>query len=406
MAEDFTALYELNRDGLCEASCSTVSHTRENAVVELETVGMPNNRLEYWKYSRIGKVLKDLNINLSNKSSAIADSLEKPKDSSFEILSLNEAIKTNHPAIEKHLTQHASIKNNGLTALNTAFFSDGIFMNIPDNTDVADPIYIPNTRSEADGVIDHPRNLIVVGENSSVTIISETASEDNAQSSLVNAVEEVIVGNNAQVKQYVLQNALQNEVNSIYVRQGRDSIYTRVTTTLKGAFIRNNINVIMDGTGSESNLYGYYHITGKSQVDNHTVVEHQQPDCVSNELYVGLLDDDASGIFNGRVWVHQDAQRTNAFQSNKNILLSDNATMNTKPELEIYADDVKCSHGATIGQVDPEALFYLQSRGIPKQKAMAMLLQGFSIEVLDMISDEKFRDKVLNLVLEQLSVSQ
>jgi Fe-S cluster assembly protein SufD len=220
---------------------------------------------------------------------------------------------------------------------------------------------------------------------------------------MINSIEEIVVGENASLSQYILQNDEGNSVNGSYVLQERDSRYSRVTITLNGTFVRNNVNVRMEGTGCESNLYGYYHIRGKNQVDNHTIVEHKEPDCLSNELYVGLLDEDASGIFNGRVMVHQDAQRTNAFQSNKNILLSDNATMNTKPELEIYADDVKCSHGATIGQVDQEALFYLQSRGIPKQIAMSMLLQGFSIEVTDKIVDEDFRGKVLEQILDHLN---
>lgn len=405
MAEDFAALYESNQDGLCDIACSSISYARENSLVELQAIGMPNNRLEYWKYSRIGKVLNGLNLNVSSDDSELTTLLSSFKDATIEIRSMKQAIKEKHPLVEKHLTQHAGIKNAGLTALNTACFSDGVFIHIPDNTDVKDPIRLPGLNNVADGGIIHPRHLIVVGKNSSVTFIYEGQSESNKSGALFNTVEEIIVGDNSKVNQYVLQNSVGSEVNSIYVTQGSDSRYTRVTTTLNGDFVRNNINVLMEGTGCESNLYGYYHIKGKSQVDNHTIVEHKKPDCVSNELYVGLLDDEASGIFNGRVLVHQDAQRTNAFQSNKNILLSDNATMNTKPELEIYADDVKCSHGATIGQVDPEALFYLQSRGIPKQKAMAMLLQGFSIEVTNKIGDDTFRDKVLEQILEQLNIN-
>lgn len=398
MAEHYKSIFESAGNKLPENACSSLSHARENALSELESIGLPNNRMEYWKYSRIGKVLNGLEVNLGFVDEELSS---LPSPSSVEYGSLSKAIADNHPLIEKHLGKYAGIVNAGLTALNTAFFSNGIFLHVPDDTIVEDPIYLPQHSANADSGIVQPRNLIVVGRNSSVTIISEGTS--GSTDGMINAIEEIVVGENASLSQYILQNDEGNSVNGSYVLQERDSRYSRVTTTLNGTFVRNNVNVRMEGTGCESNLYGYYHIRGKNQVDNHTIIEHKEPDCLSNELYVGLLDEDASGIFNGRVMVHQDAQRTNAFQSNKNILLSDNATMNTKPELEIYADDVKCSHGATIGQVDQEALFYLQSRGIPKQIAMSMLLQGFSIEVTDKIVDEDFRGKVLEQILDHLN---
>ncbi|MBL4752136.1 MAG: Fe-S cluster assembly protein SufD [Flavobacteriales bacterium] len=402
MAEDYRSLFEGHRESQPGVACATLSHARENSVLELESLGLPNNRLEYWKYSRIGKVLKGLEVNVNANDDALNVDLGHLKDEQFEISSLREAILANHPAIEQYLTKLAGTKNTGLTALNTAFFSNGIFIHIPDNTIVEEPIRLPNQTWNVDGGIIHPRNLIVVGKNSSVSIISQT----NTASALINTVEEIHISENAELKHYVLQDTDISQVTSSFVVQKRDSRYTKVTTTLNGTFIRNNVNIHLEGTGCEANLYGYYHINNKNQVDNHTIVEHKEPDCVSNELYVGLLDDNASGIFNGRVWVHQDAQRTNAFQSNKNILLSDNATMNTKPELEIYADDVKCSHGATIGQVDQEALFYLRSRGIPENIAMSMLLQGFSVEVTDKIADAKFKHEVVEMILQKLGQHQ
>jgi len=401
MVKDYSSIFASNRKKLPENACSNLSYTRENALRALESAGLPNNRLEYWKYSRIGKVLNGLEVNLLNDEGALSSKVASLKNANFELSTLGQAIADSHPLIEQHLGKYAGIENAGLTALNTAFFSNGIFLHVPDDTIVEDPIYLPHPAVNSDGGIFQPRNLIVVGRNSSVKLISNGKTEANG--AMVNAVEEIAIGENAELNQYVLQNDGGNIVNGTYVWQERDSRYTRVTTTLEGSFVRNNVNVRMEGTGCESNLYGYYHIRGKNQVDNHTIIEHKKPDCVSNELYVGLLDGESSGIFNGRVMVHQDAQRTNAFQSNKNILLSDNATMNTKPELEIYADDVKCSHGATIGQVDQEALFYLRSRGIPKQIAMSMLLQGFSVEVTEKIADDTFREKVIELILAQLN---
>jgi len=398
MATDYKSIFEDSRNKLPENACSNMSYTRENALRELESIGLPNNRIEYWKYSRIGKVLNGLELNLDLVDQDL-DLLPSP--SGVEYSSLSKAIADNHPLIEQHLGKYAGIENAGLTALNTAFFSNGIFLHVPDDTVVEDPIYLPAHSAKSDRGIVQPRNLIVVGRNSSVTVIAKGTLGANV--AMINSIEEIVIGENASLNQYLLQNDEGNSVNGSHVLQERDSRYTRVTTTLSGTFVRNNVNVRMEGSGCEANLYGYYHIKREQQVDNHTIIEHKKPDCLSNELYVGLLDDDSSGIFNGRVMVHQDAQHTNAFQSNKNILLSDNATMNTKPELEIYADDVKCSHGATIGQVDQEALFYLRSRGIPKQMAMSMLLQGFSVEVTDKIQDEAFREKVIELILEQLN---
>ena len=398
MKGQYQTIFESTGNMLPKNACPNLASTRENALRELESDGLPNNRIEYWKYSRIGKVLNGLEVTLDCNDTEL-NSLNAPAN--VEYGSLKQAIADNHPLIEKYLGQYARIENAGLTALNTAFFSNGIFLHVPDDTIVEDPIYLPQQPLCAEGGIVQPRNLIVVGKNSSVTLIRQDASAST--NAMTNAIEEVVVQQNASLRHYVLQNDQGNSVNGSYVQQKRDSQYSRVTVTLDGSFVRNNVNVQMEGTGCEANLYGYYHIQGNNQVDNHTTIEHMEPDCLSNELYVGLLDDDASGIFNGRVLVHQDAQRTNAFQSNKNIVVSDNATMNTKPELKIYADDVKCSHGATIGQVDQEALFYLQSRGIPRKAAMSMLLQGFSVEVTDKIGDEGFKGRVIQQILQHLS---
>jgi Fe-S cluster assembly protein SufD len=398
MAEHYKSIFESAGNKLPENACSNLAHARENALRELESGGLPNNRIEYWKYSRIGKVLNGLEVTLNCNDTQL-NSLDAPAH--VEYASLKKAIADSHPLIEKYLGKYARIENAGLTALNTAFFSNGIFLYVPDDTIVEDPIHLPPQLLHADGGIVQPRNLIVVGKNSSVTLIRQDGSAP--ANAMTNAIDEVIIQQNASLHHYILQNDQGNSVNGSYVQQERDSRYSRVTVTLDGSFVRNNVNVQMEGTGCETNLYGYYHIRGNNQVDNHTVIEHMEPDCLSNELYVGLLDDDASGIFNGRVMVHQDAQRTNAFQSNKNIVLSDNATMNTKPELEIYADDVKCSHGATIGQVDQEALFYLQSRGIPRDTAMSMLLQGYSTEVTDQIGDEEFKGRVIQQILLRLN---
>ena len=249
MAKDYSSIFESNRNKLPENACSNLSYTRENALRALESTGLPNNRLEYWKYSRIGKVLSGLDVNLANDEGAFSSKVASLKNANFELSTLGQAIADNHPLIEQYLGKYAGIENAGLTALNTAFFSNGIFLHVPDDTIVEDPIYLPHQPVNADGGIFQPRNLIVVGRNSSVKLISNGKTEANG--AMVNAVEEIAIGENAELNQYVLQNDGGNIVNGTYVRQERDSRYTRVTTTLEGSFVRNNVNVRMEGTGCD-----------------------------------------------------------------------------------------------------------------------------------------------------------
>ena len=191
--------------------------------------------------------------------------------------------------------------------------------------------------------------------------------------------------------------------NQLEVIQNRDSHYWNGTYSLQGAFIRNNTNVKVEGENAETHLFGLYLPMGKSQIDNHTSIDHKVPNCFSNELYKGVVGDSATGVFNGKVFVRQDAQKVNAFQSNRNILLSDTATLNTKPQLEIWADDVKCSHGATSGQLSEEELFYLQSRGISKEKARSILVYAFAAETIEAVHDDSLKEFLLTKLQRQLN---
>ena len=190
------------------------------------------------------------------------------------------------------------------------------------------------------------------------------------------------------------------------VIQERDSTFTLTTSTFSGSIVRNNVQVQVIGENAETNLFGTYLLNDKQVVDNHTTVDHKVAHCISNELYKGVLDDASTGVFNGKVFVRQDAQKINAFQSNANVLLSDNASMNSKPELEIYADDVKCSHGSTTGQIDEEAIFYLRARGISEKSAKSLLLHGFIGDVLDKFTSEAVKEKVTTLVNNKLGVNK
>jgi Fe-S cluster assembly protein SufD len=230
------------------------------------------------------------------------------------------------------------------------------------------------------------RNLVIVEQGAKANIVESFSSESEIEM-FRNHVSEVVVGANAFVNYYKLQN--QNKatylIDNTYISQYRDSKVQAFTVSLEGKIIRNNLNFLLEDENSEAHMFGLYVAHEDTHIDNHTSVDHKFPNCFSNEIYKGILDDHSKGVFNGKIFVQQDAQKTNAFQSNKNILLSDTATINTKPQLEIWADDVSCSHGCTTGQLDEEQLFYLRSRGISESKAKAMLLHAFVNDVIDEI---------------------
>ncbi|MEQ8926252.1 MAG: Fe-S cluster assembly protein SufD, partial [Fulvivirga sp.] len=263
-------------------------------------------------------------------------------------------------------------------------------------------MYFINDSSEST-VYSNSRNLVIAGKSSQANFIEFFLTEGK-ESSFSNIATEVMVDENAHIGYYRVQNNKESayQVGTTQVYQSRSSVFSAYTFTLNGAIIRNNLNVIVDGEGCETNMYGLYLVNGKTHVDNHTSVDHIQPHCESNELYKGILEDSAKGVFNGKVFVRKEAQKTNAFQSNKNILLSDTAVVNTKPQLEIWADDVKCSHGCTTGQLDEDALFYLRARGLSKDSARALLLYAFAIEVLETVKLEPLKNFLENLISERL----
>jgi len=232
----------------------------------------------------------------------------------------------------------------------------------------------------------------------------ETFATIGLEESFTNQVMEVIVEKDARLEYYKIQNDTShtNQVSTTHIRQvGKSYIHT-VTISLDGGIVRNNLNAVLDAEHCEAHLYGLYLQKGRSHIDNHTVVDNVKPNCFSNELYKGIIDDNATGVFNGKIFVQPQAQKTNAYQSNKNILLSNAASVNTKPQLEIFADDVKCSHGCTVGRLNEEGLFYLQSRGIPLKIARSLLLHAFAIDILEHIKLPPVREYVDKLISERL----
>jgi Fe-S cluster assembly protein SufD len=297
----------------------------------------------------------------------------------------------------------ADFRKDALVAWNTAAWNAGAFIEVDSNKQINKPVVIHHISDAATEVKSINRILISIGQNSNLTVIEKYDSTGQANH-FTNVVTEVLVEENAELNFYSLQADTGNRYHfgQTSIRQANHSRANCFTLTLDGKLIRNNLEIILDGEGCESHLLGLYLLKDKTHADNHTVVDHRKPNSYSNELYKGVMDEQAKGVFNGKIFVRPNAQKTNAFQSNRNILLSDLATVNTKPQLEIWADDVKCSHGCTTGQLDEEAQFYLQTRGINKETARAMLLYAFAGEVLDSVKNETLKNYFDGLVSERL----
>jgi len=291
-------------------------------------------------------------------------------------------------------------------AWNTVGWDHGTYIEVKDNAIIEKPVVVYHlTDAREQQVIAINRNLIVVGKNARLTVIQKYNSVRSGQQHL-NTVTEAFVADNARLDHYAIQDCAENQVqfNQFQAQQKNSSRVNTYTFTLQGKLIRNNLGLALDGEGCESHMYGLYLLNGNTLADNHTVADHLQPNSFSNELYKGIMDGHSRGVFNGKIYVRPNAQKTNAFQSNRNILLSDDAKVNTKPQLEIWADDVKCSHGCTTGQLDEEAMFYLQTRGIPKHTAKAMLLYAFAgelIEVIDIPALKQYLAKIVRARLQQ-----
>ena len=298
----------------------------------------------------------------------------------------------------------ADFSQDAFVALNTAAWTGGVSINVADNQTVAKPVLLLNIIDASEvQVATHSRLAVSLGKKSSLSLISRNVfiGDKNSFSTLV---EELLVTENASLNYCRIQDdAREFSFTQTNIRQLTESHVNTFTLTLDGKLIRNNLSIAIDGERSESHFHGLYLLGGETLADNHTVVDHRKPNSVSNELYKGVMDGKSKAVFNGKIFVRPDAQKTNAFQSNRNILLSEQSSINTKPQLEIWADDVKCSHGCTTGQLDEEAMFYLRSRGIPKQQARAMLLYAFTAETFSFIENDSLRSYINGLVSQRLN---
>jgi Fe-S cluster assembly protein SufD len=310
------------------------------------------------------------------------------------------AIARDPEAIEKHLGRYLGLQRDSFGALNTAFLEDGAYVHVAKGVIAADPICILFVSTVHDSpTINHPRNLIVAEENSHATIVEDYVSLGDG-SGFCNTVTELVAGDHSVISHYMLEreDTKTFNVSTLRIQQGRTADVASHSVLVGGALVRNNIHPVLAGEGGECLINGLFIGSGKQHLDNYMLVEHASPHCASRQFYNGILDGHSHGVFHGRIIVHKDAQKTDAKQTNRNLLLSDTAQIDTKPQLEIYADDVKCTHGATIGQMDETALFYLRSRGINEGSARRMLLVAFASECLDRMKEGPVRTHVEKLV--------
>ncbi|MCG3165872.1 MAG: FeS cluster assembly protein SufD [Bacteroidia bacterium] len=407
---------------------SFVQNIRQKAIEAFAKLGIPARKNEEYKYSNVQKLFQEdftqsaiynpqftidkyLIPNLDAHIIVLVNDFYSEELSSLENLdktvvvsSLKKAFEKYPELVEKHFSKHADISSDAFIALNTAYAADGIFIKVPDNTVVEKPIHIINVISAKENTLFSPRNLFVIGKNAQLQIVETFASIDLTVNVISNSVTEIVVGENARVQYYRVQNENENSqhINTVSASQEKNSHFDTNTVTLSGGWVRNNLNIALNGENCETHLNGLFLANATNYVDNHTLVDHRMPHCESNQTYKGILDGKATGVFNGKIFVQRDAQKTNAYQSSKNILLSDDATINAKPQLEIYADDVKCSHGSSTGKIDEDALFYLQARGLGIESAKKLLLHAFVNDVMQTIRIEALREHLENLIHKKL----
>jgi Fe-S cluster assembly protein SufD len=313
-----------------------------------------------------------------------------------EVRSLAEALAVSPGAVEEHLARHADFKDHAFVALNTAFIEDGAFISIAKGVVLKQPIHLLYVSAPgAHSTVSHPRNLIVAGEASQAAVIEAYAGWGEVPA-FTNAVTEIVAGENSRVDYVKVQqeSAAAFHISTIHARQARYSNLASHSLALGSLLGREELITVLDGEGAEALLRGLYVTTGRQLIDNHTTIDHARAHCSSREFYKGVLDGASTGVFNGKIIVRPDAQKTDSKQSDKNLLLSEQATINTKPQLEIFADDVKCTHGATIGQIDSEAIFYLRSRGIGEEEARQLLVVAFGNEIIESVSHAPLRARL------------
>lgn len=410
---------------------SYVHDVRNEAIKTFEEKGFPTKKDEAWKYTSLNKILKEDYSVFPKQENALeyrdvkkyfihdidtykivfidgkySSHLSETTHDGLDVCLMSAALtKPKYRLIIENYFNKASSKDS-LSSLNTAFSKEGAYIHIPKGKVIQKPIQIIHfSTGDESATMLQPRNLIVVEENSHVQIIERHQSL-TSNPVLTNSVTEVFAKKRAIVDYYKIQNDTQDAslVDNTFIKQDRESHVSVHTFSFGGKLTRNNLNFYQEGERIDSTLKGVTIIGDKQHVDHNTLVHHIEPNCESHQDYKGIFADRSTGVFNGKVVVEKEAQKTNAFQANNNILISDKAAINTKPQLEIFADDVKCSHGCTIGQLDESALFYMRSRGIPEKEAKALLMYAFSNNVLSSVKIPEIKQRITKIIAKQLGV--
>ena len=411
---------------------SYVHAMRTEAMKQFETQGFPVKKDEAWKYTSLKKVLKEdfsvfpkteqpleykdvqpyLISDIDSYKIVFVDGkyasqLSQTTHEGIDICLMSSALENSkyRTVVENYFNKIA--EKNSLTSLNTAFVNEGAYIHITKNKLVEKPIQIIHFSTGAEtALLLQPRNLIVVDENASVQIIERHQSL-TSNPTLTNSVTEIFAAKRGIIDYYKVQNDRENAslIDSTFIDQGIESHVAVHTFSFGGKLTRNNFNFYQNGEYTNSTLKGVTIIGNKQHVDHNTLVHHIEPNCESHQDYKGIFSESSIGVFNGKVLVNKEAQKTNAFQANNNLLVDDKATINTKPQLEIFADDVKCSHGCTIGQLDENAMFYLRARGIPEKEAKALLMYAFANNVLESVKIPQLKNRINKLIAEKLGVN-
>lgn len=421
-ADSYRAEFDRLMSGNTGTGPFWLSPLRQAAFSRFEELGFPTRRNEEWRFTSVAPIVEAGFQAAAHPHILVAEELAQipfgdlpcnrlvfvngvyaPELSEITALpngvqigSLADALRAPHETLEAHLGRHAAFEKHSFVALNTALFVDGAFVYIPRHCVVEEPIQILFIATEAGGpTFSHPRNLFVAEANSQATLIETYVDYGNGVT-FTNAVTEVVLAEYASIDHYkVTQESDQGyHIATMQIQQAQRSVFTSHNITLAGALVRNDHNATLGGENISTTLNGLYLARGRQLIDNHTAIDHVQPHCESHEIYKGILEDRARGVFNGKIFVRPDAQKTDAKQTNQTLLLSDEAVIDTKPQLEIYADDVKCTHGATVGQLDKDLLFYLRARGVDEATARALLIYAFASDIIDRVKVDALRETI------------
>lgn len=405
---------------------------RQKAIDRFPHLGFPTRRNEEWKYTDVTSIEQKrfkpiieptqpfipdeikaqgfdyesyYTLIFLNGQFSLAATDPRALPEGVTVESLGNILVTDPRQVKKHLARYADANANGFSALNTAFMTDGTYIHLAENIVLDKPIqllFVSTAQHESS--LSQPRNLVVLEEGAQATLIERHVHYGQTADYFTNAITEIVLQKNSVLEHFKLQEESLNSfhVATTQVFQEAGSEYTFHNFSFGALISRNDINVILAAEGAVCTLNGLFMVDGEQHVDNHTRIDHAQPDCTSRELYKGILRGESRGVFNGKIYVHPDAQQTKAFQSNANLLLSDHAEIDTKPQLEIFADNVKCNHGASVGRLDEDAIFFLKSRGLDDSTARDILTFAFANEILQQVTNESLRTWLSQILISKM----